>query len=147
MAKTEKAKVLQWEDLQDELMELVNKRNDEYNKVFNDARGATAKVMVDNFLRLNPKATIEEVKQHVEDRLNQAPDEFQRNLRVYANSNGIMFNLLQQLNNEVAEFKELFLAINQEKLEAWHRKQMRILKQKEEAEKKNSDVIKFKPTE
>lgn len=145
-------KMITWEDIKPAIEELAKERNDEYVKRFNDARITAANVMVNDYLREHPNAKREEVIQMVDDHLNQSPDEFQRNLRIYVNSNGMLFNALQRINTDLNDFKEVFIAINQDKLEAWGRKQMRNM-QKAEAEKaknnenKDEQILQFKPQE
>ena len=108
-------KTLTWEDCKDELEKVINMRNDEYAEQFRKARVQEAQILVKRYVAENPKTekeTDEEFKKRVmefvTDYINQAPDEFTRNLRTYCNLGTAIFNQLARLNGEIIDFKEVY---------------------------------------
>jgi len=137
----EKIKTIMWEDVKDELEAVVATRNDEYNKSFNDARKATIRPIVDGYVAQHKDATQEEVKQFVEDYLAQTPDEFQRNLRTYCSTMGALWNMMNAVRVEVAELKDIYVACNDQKIQAFAKKQASLIRKAKEAEQENADNV------
>ena len=120
-------KTVAWEEVTAELEKMVAKRNKEYNKVFNDARISTVSTMVQQYKNLHPDCTEDEVKKYVQDYLDQEPDEFQRNFRLFAHQTGTMFTLLNQIITDINDFKELYMACNHQKLQAIAQQQAKAI--------------------
>lgn len=138
----EEKNTVAWEEVTKELEKMVAQRNKEYNKVFNEARKNSVKVMVEQYRHQNPNCTEEDVKAFVKDYLDQEPDEFQRNFRIFAHQTGTMFTLLNQLITDVNDFKELYMACNNQKLQAIAKQQAKAIayaKAQQEAAKKESE--------
>lgn len=117
---------LTWEDCAEELDKVINMRNDEYAEHFRKARRQEAQLLTQKYIAENPikeNETKEQYRERVikfaEDYINQAPDEFTRNLRTYCNLGTAVFNQLVLLNGEIKDFKEVYLAIHEEDIKAY----------------------------
>lgn len=116
--KQEKQDAITFEQLLPHIEEIAAQTNEKYNKELAEARKSAACVMAQQYINSHANATEEEVRLYIEDFIKQSPSEFQRNLRIYVNAFGTMFNLLNQLFSEVNDFKNLFMAVNEQKLTA-----------------------------
>lgn len=117
---------LTWEDCAEELEKIINMRNDEYAEHFRKARAQEAQLLVKKYVAENPKGeneTLDDYKKRVmefaTDYINQAPDEFTRNLRTYCNLGTAVFNQLVRLNGEIIDFKEVYMAVHEEDIKAY----------------------------
>ena len=59
------------------------------------------------------------VTEYATDYINQAPDEFTRNLRTYCNLGTAVFNQLARIHGEIIDFKEVYLAVHEEDIKAY----------------------------
>lgn len=114
-------KNITWEDCAEDLEKIINMRNDEYAEHFRKARAQEAQILTKKYIMDNPKKegeTDEEFKKRIiefaTDYINQAPDEFMRNLRIYCNLGTAVFNELVKLNGEIIDFKEVYMALHED---------------------------------
>lgn len=127
-------KIITFDDLKDEIEKNCDVTKQKYFTDMVNARKTTANIMVKNYMALHPEATKEEVLKYANDYLEQTPSEFERNLRINANFIGTIFNSFQAMINEFVNFKELYIALNAQKLEAITNKELK--RQQKEQEKK-----------
>ena len=81
---------LTWEECEKELEVIVNQRNDEYAEAFRKARIQEANLMARNYMQQHPQGEnetkeeyVEKIRALIKDYVDNAPDEFTRNLRTY----------------------------------------------------------------
>lgn len=114
---------LTWEECEKELEKVVNQRNDEYAEAFRKARVQEANVMARNYMQQNPQKEDESKEEYskrvmafVKDYVDNAPDEFTRNLRTYCHMGTALFNQMGRMIAEFNDFKEVYLALHEEEI-------------------------------
>lgn len=117
------AQELSWEECEKELEVIVNQRNDEYAEAFRKARIQEANLMARNYMQQNPQKPDESKEEYVEkiralikDYVDNAPDEFTRNLRTYCHMGTALFNQMGRMIAEFKDFKEVYLALHEDDL-------------------------------
>jgi len=136
---------LTWEECEKELEEIVNQRNDEYAEAFRKARIQEANLMARNYMQQNPQKPDESKEEYVakiraliKDYVDNAPDEFTRNLRTYCHMGTALFNQMGRMIAEFNDFKEVYLALHEEEIKQYaekHREEIEA-QQKQIAEAK-----------
>ena len=114
---------LTWEECEKELEKVVNQRNDEYAEAFRKARIQEANLMARNYMQQNPQGEneskeeyVEKIRTFIKDYVDNAPDEFTRNLRTYCHMGTALFNQIGRLIAEFVDFKEVYMAMNEENI-------------------------------
>ena len=115
------AQELSWEECEKELEAIVNQRNDEYAEAFRKARIQEANLMARNYMQQNPQKEgeskeeyVEKIRALIKDYVDNAPDEFTRNLRTYCHMGTALFNQIGRMIAEFKDFKEVYLALHEE---------------------------------
>lgn len=130
---------LTYEEIEPELLKVIESRADDYSKSFLNARKAEAQKMAREYLRDNPRKKNEEfdayrkrVEDFIKDYIDQAPDEFLRNLRTYCHMGTALWNQVARLNAQMTDFMELYAAVNEKAISEYaERHKDEILKQQE----------------
>jgi hypothetical protein len=114
---------LTWEECEKELEVIVNQRNDEYAEAFRKARIQEANLMARNYMQQHPQGENETKEEYVakiraliKDYVDNAPDEFTRNLRTYCHMGTALFNQMGRMIAEFNDFKEVYLALHEEEI-------------------------------
>lgn len=124
----EQNKVLQWVDVEADVNEVVKQRNSEYMAAFEAARVKQANLLYRDYIAVHPQRDksdeeyAAEVKEYILAVMADTPDELTRNMRIYSNLQANTFNLMNSLIGELADFKEIFIAVNKPKIEAYAKK-------------------------
>ena len=120
---------LTWEECEKELEKIVNQRNDEYAEAFRKARIQEANLMARNYMQQNPQKPDESKEEYVakiraliKDYVDNAPDEFTRNLRTYCHMGTALFNQMGRMIAEFNDFKEVYLALHEEEIKQYAEK-------------------------
>lgn len=131
-----------WADCQDELMNVINKRNSEYAEEFKKARVQEAQLRFNKFIEDNPKKEGEDdeaykarIISYVNDYINEAPEEMTRNMRIMCNLEASLFNQMNWLTSTLSDFVELWKAANEDKLIEYAQKHAEEIKKQQEAYK------------
>lgn len=159
------AMVITWDDCKDELEKLVNMNNAQYAEIARKARVQEANLKAKEYIALQPmredetkEAFIGRVTDFVKGYIDTMPDEFTRQLRTFCHMGTALFNQLAQLNAEIADFKEVYLAIHEDDIKAYaerhkdeiaeQQKQMRMaqenLERQKRAEERRKQIKKIK---
>ena len=159
------AVAITWEDCKDELEKLVNMNNAQYAEIARKARVQEANLKAKEYIARQPQregeskeAFIGRVTDFVKGYIDTMPDEFTRQLRTFCHMGTALFNQLAQLNAEIADFKEVYLAIHEDDIKAYaekhkdeiaeQQKQMRMaqenLERQKRAEERRKQIKKIK---
>ena len=116
-----------WDDLREELEKAVNTKNDEYAESFRKARLSQVQIEVNKFMSANPYDKDKESKEEytakvnafIKDFLDQTPDEFMRELRMFCHLGSSILTQQIAMVNEFRDFKEVYLALNEDKIKEY----------------------------
>ena len=121
------SKEITWEDLKDELEAVVNTKNQEYAESFRKARLSQVQIEAQKFMRANPYDEKTESKEsysarvnaYIKDFLDQTPDEFMRELRIFSHLGQSIITQIINMVGEFRDFKEVYLALNEKGIQEY----------------------------
>jgi hypothetical protein len=129
--KNNKNEYLTWEDLREDLEKIVTTKNTEFNESFNKARITTSEKVGQMYLERHPKCTKEEFEQYMSDYLAETPDELMRQFRIYSNTFTSLFNMMNVVCTNIEDMKQLYILINQQKLDMLAKKEAKEIARQE----------------
>lgn len=128
--------MIKFEDIIGTIAENADISAEEYAQQLVEAKKQACLPYLKTYFATHPEATEEEIKEVAKEFLMQTPDELTRNLRIVATLAGTLFNQNQMLLSEIADFKQLYSAVNFDKIQKFAKK---IAQQQAEEQHENSD--------